>query len=133
MPARSKTQFILVSALLASIAIGGAVSFWQTWRQVDLDELRSKSEWSHLQAAELTFRNDHSPKPIFYNYEAYQAVGLRNTERSRTWILLNAKYKPKVKVMGPESIVCSRQDLEEILAYSPSISPETLALLQKVH
>jgi hypothetical protein len=77
-------------------------------------EQGSKREWSILQAYELQNRSNKSTKnTILVSDSGYRLVGIINEgttqplvprpEVDRLWILLNPKYPPYLKILGPSN------------------------------
>jgi hypothetical protein len=106
-------------------------------------EFQSKVEWSVLQAADLNNRqNPDAANVILYSDSAYHLAGIINTGKKpllsdppkvdRVWILLDAKYPPRVKVLNSDGadFRITKSELERITAYT-RINPDVASVLSE--
>ena len=101
------------SVILAFLLAGSIVASAQS---ENVDELRSKPEWSYLQRLEFQYRADQVAGLIVEKNKDYCAVGIPALNKnSRVWMLLNAKYRPLVKKLPDIEYRLAGDNLADIL------------------
>ena len=130
MTAPIRQSLKLLYALIGIVFITIGVFIFRSWHGFNLDVIYSKSEWSVLQVAEEKNRNSKKEKLLFYSFEKYHAVQIRNTSGSGTWILLNPEFKPYIKLIGPDTIRCTEIEIKNIAKNFPDTHPDVLTFLQ---
>lgn len=100
--------------VLALIVVSSAYIFWFVSNS---DEIQSKREWSILQDMYNKREYNSSGRKIFIEkYEEYYFARVLSSNDNVSLILLNAKYKPMIKVFPKNDISLSADEFKYILS-----------------
>jgi hypothetical protein len=103
--------------LCVVLVAGGALSLllFRVFSLTNSAELGSKPEWSVLQAADAGA--EPTPHRVILKRDgSYCAVGVRiDATKTRSWLLLNPKYEPLVKVLPPgQEIRLTKAEIDDL-------------------